>query len=171
MVSTKAAKKKRLLFIYFSNMQRFRKQTMDHNAPATTPLHYGMPPHAVQPSLRSCSLSLSEFLLFFCSTEILPAHAHPSVFFFFFSNRHEHLPPPTDDEYPTEKQPDAGHDVDITRQLVGREYLRADEARPRALVRVDECAGARASCSRELRGGVVCGSRVGRCAAACHSWF
>ena len=78
------------------------------------------------------------------------------------SNGYEQLAPTTHDEYSPCKEPHASNDVDVPRQLVGCENLRAQKARPRALVRVYERA------ARELCGGVICGSGVGRRGASCH---
>jgi len=81
------------------------------------------------------------------------------------SDGYKQLAPTTNDEYSADKEPYASNDVDVSRQLVGRENLRAQKARPRALVRVYERA------ARELCRGVICGSGVGRRGAFCHcSW-
>ena len=98
----------------------------------------------------------------------IPNPDHPFLPSHPLSDGHEQLAPTTHDEYPPDEQPYSRYDIDVPRELVGREDLRAQKARPRALVRVDERAAATA---RELRVGVVCGSGVGRCGAACHLLF
>src|SRR6267154_4350523 len=42
----------------------------------------------------------------------------------FYSHRYEQLAPPPHDENPTYKQPNASNDIDIPRELIGREDLR-----------------------------------------------
>jgi hypothetical protein len=85
----------------------------------------------------------------------------------FTSHRYEHLAPPPQDKNPTYEQPNASNDIDVPRELIGREDLRAHKARPRALVRVDERAVGPAA-TRQMRGCVVRRPGMGRCSAACH---
>jgi len=73
------------------------------------------------------------------------------------SHRYEQLPPPPHDQNPTYEQPDTSDDVDVPGQLIGRKDLRAQEARPRALVRVDKRAVG-PTITREMRGCVICRS-------------
>jgi hypothetical protein len=74
---------------------------------------------------------------------------------FIHSHRYEQLAPPTHDKDPTYEQPNASNNIDIPRELIRREDLRAQKAGPRALVRVDERTVGAAT--RQMRGCVVCG--------------
>lgn len=72
------------------------------------------------------------------------------------SHRHEQLAPPPHDKNPAYEQPNASGNIDVPRELIRREDLRAHKARPRALVRVSERTVG-ASAARQVRGCVVRG--------------
>ena len=91
-----------------------------------------------------------------------PIFSHLPTLSLNLSDGYEQLAPTAHDEYSANKEPYASNDVNVSRQLVRCENLRAQKARPRALVRVYEWAAG------ELCGGVIRGSGMGRRGASCH---